>query len=202
MRPVYQTEIENRISKFDSGFVFSAFDFRDIANTDAANKALSRLKKENKIRRIIQGYYDVPAYSQLISEYAMPDITSLAFAIARRYNWTISPSGDAVLNIMHLSTQVPNTWVYISDGPTRQFLIGNYTLHFKKCANREITGKSQMTNLIIQSLKALGKENVKSEHLQIIKKTVSKEDIDIAVKEAINTADWIYTLISDMAKEF
>lgn len=55
MRPVYQTEIENRISKFDSGFVFSAFDFRDIANTDAANKALSRLKKENKIRRIIQG---------------------------------------------------------------------------------------------------------------------------------------------------
>lgn len=201
MRPEYQIQIENRISKMKSGYVFSAFDFRDIAGTDAINKALSRLRKEKKIRRIIQGYYDVPAYSQIICEYAAPNIESLAKAIARKYNWTISPTGEAVLNIMHLSTQVPNTWKYISDGPTRQFVVEPYVLKFKKCSNREITGKSQMTNLIIQALKAIGKDNITDEHLEKIKSVVSPEDLKKAEKESCNAADWIYTNICKISKE-
>lgn len=201
MRQFYQIEIEKRISEFKNGYVFSAFDFRDISNTDAINKALSRLRKENRIRRIIQGYYDVPEYSQIIEEFSSPDIGSLANAIARKYNWTISPTGDAALNIMHISTQVPNTWEYISDGPTRMFVVGSYVLKFKKCSNREVTGKSPMTNLIIQSIKAIGKDNITEEHLQKLKSTVKMEDIKLAKKEAFNTTEWIYKNICKIAKE-
>ena len=201
MRTFYQTEIEKRISQYKSGYIFSAFDFRDIANTDATNKALSRLRDEGKIRRIIQGYYDVPLYSELIKEFASPDMVSLANAIARKYNWTISPTGDAVLNIMQLSTQVPNTWEYISDGPTRQFEVGSYILKFKKCSNREITGKSQMTNLLIQSIKAIGKSEITDEHLKKLQAIVKPKDIEIAQKEAINTTDWVYTNICKLSRE-
>lgn len=200
MRTFYQSDIENRILGYEKGYVFSAFDFRDMASTDAINKALSRLKEESKIRRIIQGYYDVPVYSEIINEVAAPDITSLANAIARKHNWTISPTGDVVLNIMHLSTQVPNTWEYISDGPTRRFEVGPYTLKFKKCSNRGITGKSQMTNLLIQAIKAIGKNNVTDEHLNKLRTVVSVEDIIKAQKEAINTTDWIYKNICKLAR--
>lgn len=201
MRTFYQTDIEKRILNYENGYVFSAFDFRDIAGTDAINKSLSRLNEEGKIRRVIQGYYDIPLYSELIKEYSAPDIESLANAIARKYNWTIAPTGDVVLNIMHLSTQVPNTWEYISDGPTRQFEIGAYILKFKKCSNREISGKSRMTNLLIQAIKAIGKNNITDEHLSKLKTVVNASDIKIAQQEAFNTTEWVYTNICKLAKE-
>lgn len=201
MRTFYQTEIEKRISAYKTGFVFSAFDFRDIAGTDVTNKALSRLNEEGKIRRVMQGYYDTPLYSELIKEFAAPDIEALANAIARKYNWTIAPAGDIALNIMHLSTQVPNTWEYISDGPTRQFEVGAYILKFKKCSNREISGKSRMTNLLIQAFKAIGKNNITDEHISKLKTVVKAEDIKTAQQEAFNTSEWIYTSICKLAKE-
>ena len=43
MREKYQEEIELKITEFPSEYAFSAADFRDIADTDPVNKALSRL---------------------------------------------------------------------------------------------------------------------------------------------------------------
>jgi len=69
MREKYQTEIEKRISEFERDYAFTAVDFADIADTDPANKALSRLSEEGTIKRIIQGVYYKPVYSKLLNEY-------------------------------------------------------------------------------------------------------------------------------------
>ena len=50
-RPKYQYEIDNSIRKMNSGYVFTAFDFYEIADTDSINKALSRLCEKGSIRR-------------------------------------------------------------------------------------------------------------------------------------------------------
>ena len=50
MREKYQTEIEKRISEFERDYAFTAVDFADIADTDPANKALSRLSEEGTIK--------------------------------------------------------------------------------------------------------------------------------------------------------
>ena len=113
MREKYQIEIEKRIEDADFGYAFSAVDFADIAGTDPTNKALSRLGEAGKIRRVIKGIYDKPLYSKLLGEYSSPNIEKVAQALARKYNWTIAPSGETALNFLHLSTQVPNTWSYI-----------------------------------------------------------------------------------------
>ena len=61
----------------------------DAFTENAINKILSRLSEEGRIRRITQGLYDVPEYSSLLQEYAVPRPDMVAEALARKFNWTI-----------------------------------------------------------------------------------------------------------------
>ena len=159
-RPKYQSQIEERIAGFPYGTAFSASDFLDIADANSVSQALFRIEKNGEIRRVINGVYDKPAYSQLIQEYGVPRIDKIAEALARRFNWNIAPSGDTALNILHISTQVPNVWEYVSDGPYRDYVIGKTPLKFKHVMPREINGYSPITVMIIQAIRAIGKGNM------------------------------------------
>ena len=155
-RPKYQIKIDERIMAYPFGTAFSASDFLDIADANSVSQALFRIEKEGKIRRVMNGIYDKPAYSELIQEYGMPRIDKVADALARRFNWNIAPSGDTALNILHISTQVPNVWEYVSDGPYRDYMIGKIPLKFKHVMPREINGYSAITVMIIQGIRAIG----------------------------------------------
>jgi hypothetical protein len=48
----------------------------------------------------MRGIYDKPRYSNLLQENAVPNPEEVAKAIARNYNWTIAPTGDAALNLL------------------------------------------------------------------------------------------------------
>ena len=198
MREKYQIEIEKRIENSGSGYAFSAIDFIDIAGTDPTNKALSRLGESGTIRRVIKGIYDKPSYSKLLGEYSAPNIEKVAEAIARKHNWTIAPSGETALNYLHLSTQVPNTWSYISDGPYRKYEIGSYQVEFKHCANKEISGKSFITIAVIQAIKYIGKDKIQQEDTERLSNVLSKADKEIILCEAITTTAWIYKVIKEI----
>ena len=71
-RPKYQIKIDERIMAYPFGTAFSASDFLDIAEANSVSQALFRIEKEGKIRRVMNGIYDKPAYSELIQEYGMP----------------------------------------------------------------------------------------------------------------------------------
>lgn len=194
-RDKYQIQIENSISAYKAGYAFTSADFAGIANIDAINKALSRLNENGTIRRIMHSVYDKPIYSETLKNYSSPDINSVAFALARKFNWTIAPAEDTALNILHLSTQVPNSWRYISDGPYRKYKIGKYLLEFKRCANKEISGKSLKTITIIQAIKYIGKESVQEEDLKKISSLLSEEEKKILLEESKTSTTWIYSLI-------
>lgn len=198
MRDKYQTEIENRIENFDLGHAFSAIDFIDIVGTDPTNKALSRLEAVGTIRRVLKGIYDKPAYSALLGECSAPNIEKVVAAIVRKYNWTVAPSGDTALNYLHLSTQVSNTWSYISDGPYREYEIGSYLIEFKHCANKEISGKSFITITVIQAIKYIGRDKVQPEDIEQLSKVLSESDKEIILREAMTATSWIYQVIKEI----
>ena len=200
IRPQYFADIKKRIKKMKPGSAFTATDFFDIADTDPVNKALSRLQEEKMIRRVMQGIYDKPEYSELLQEYAAPQANKIAEALARKFNWTISPAGDIALNILHLSTQVPNTWSYISDGADRKFLIGSTKLEFRHRTNREISGYSQSTSLIIQAFKAIGREGVTREILLTLKANLTIKEKRRALIEGKTATAWIYQYIKQICR--
>lgn len=65
-RPKYQSQIEERIRGYHCGAAFSALDFLDIAEANSVSQALFRIEKNGEIRRVLNGIYDKPAYSELI----------------------------------------------------------------------------------------------------------------------------------------
>ena len=198
MREKYQSEIEHRINGFDPGYVFSAVDFADIADTDPANKALSRMHESGSIRRIIKGIYDKPVYSELLKEYGSPIMENVANALARKYNWTIAPSGETALNMLHMSTQVPNIWCYISDGPYREYEVGSYRIEFKHCANKEISGKSFLTITVIQAIKHIGKDTIQAEDLKRLSLAIPDKEKQNVLSEAMTATSWIYRIIKEV----
>lgn len=191
-RPKYQAKIEERISNYPFGTAFSASDFLDIADANPVSQALFRLEKDGDIRRVINGIYDKPAYSQLIHEYGVPRIDKVADALARRFNWNIAPSGDTALNLLHISTQVPNVWEYVSDGPYREYLIGKTPLRFKHIMPREINGYSSITIMVIQGIRAIGRGNMTQEQTIRFSSVLTAEDKMTLLTEARTASGWIY----------
>lgn len=153
----YMQEIRERILAAEEGSIFSTSDFADIADTNTVRSALYRLVQDKILRRVIKGIYEKPKYSKLLDEYVAPDPDAVAKALARSYHWTIAPCGNTALNMLGLSTQVTAVWSYISDGPYKTYEWNSTRIEFKHRTNKEITGLSYMTALVIQALKTLGK---------------------------------------------
>lgn len=164
----YMQEIRERILSAEEGSVFSTSDFADIADTNTVRSALYRLIQDGTLRRILKGVYEKPKYSKLLDEYVAADPEAVANALARSYHWTIAPCGNTALNLLGLSTQVTAVWSYISDGPYKTYEWNSTKLEFKHRTNKEITGLSYMTSLVIQALKTLGKSNVTPEVIQML----------------------------------
>ncbi|HFH8957450.1 TPA: DUF6088 family protein [Streptococcus agalactiae] len=196
----YLDQIKNRINDFDNRKVFINNDFLDIAGNETVRRTLNQLVSENKIKRVINGFYYNPIYSELIGEYEAVSIHELALAIARKYNWNIAPYNSTALNLLGLSTQVPTHYKYISSGRYKEYKIGDTILEFKKVNLGEIANMSLKTATVIQAIKSLGKENITSEVIQKIRENLSeKERIDL-MNESKSVPSWIYEVIREICE--
>ena len=175
--------------------MFVATDFVEIANKTSINTYLSRLVNEKLIRRILRGVYYKAEYNEFLEEYVAPLPDDVAHALSRNYGWTIVPCGDTALNILGLSTQIPAAWVYVSDGKYDEYTYDNTTIKFKRTTNKEISKLSYKTALVVQALKALGKDGVKEATITKLKNTLTNEEKDTLLAEAKAVTSWIYEYI-------
>lgn len=197
----YSKQIQERIGNDLEGTVFVNSDFADIADTETVRRNLNRLTKTGILRRVLKGIYEKPEYSEMLKEYVAADPEAVAKALARNYHWTIAPCGNTALNLLGLSTQVTAVWSYISDGPYKTYEWNSTKIEFKHRTNKEITGLSYMTALVIQALKTLGKANVTSETIQALSSRLSMEDKNVMLKEASESTDWVYNAIRQIVGE-
>ena len=199
-RNISLNQIEERIRNSPKGTIFLTSDFTDLASSDAANKALLRLEEVGLIRRILFGVYEHPDYNEFLGEYVEPSPDMVAHALARKFGWTIVPCGDTALNMLGLSTQVPATWLYVSDGTYKEYTYDNTTIKFKRTTNKEISKLSYKTALVVQALKALGKDNIDDTIINKLKNDLTDEEKATALLEAKAATSWIYEFIKQICK--
>ena len=120
--------------------------------------------------------------------------------LQRCYHWTIAPCGDTALNKLGLSTQVTAVWSYISDGPYKTYEWDKTKIEFKHRTNKEITGLSPTTILVIQALKTLGKENTDSKVIRILSHRLNTEEKAALLREGSEATDWVYNVIREICK--
>ena len=197
----YKEQILEKINNLDSNQVFIANDFFDIAGYETVRNTLNRLVENKKISRIMRGVYYKPKYIELIREYEAPSVNEVAEAIARKYNWTIAPSGNTALNLLGLSTQVPAKWTYISDGRYVDFSFGNTTIEFKRRNNGDISKMSTLTAMVIQAIKEIGKNKVTDDQIEYLRKKLSKKEKKDLIESGKTTSVWVYQIIKKLCEE-
>lgn len=177
------------------GWAFSSSDLLGRYGRQQADSLLSELAGQGKIRRLARGMYDYPGYSELLGKTLSPDIDQVARAYARKFNWRIEVSGETALNLLGLSTQIPASYNYLSDGPNRRYEILGQTLEFKKSALKNIGFKYRESVLLVQALKALGKEHVTDAVVNKISQQIELMQRDKILKDTKSATGWIYEMI-------
>lgn len=194
-RPSILSEIKKEIQNAKIGTVFVPIDFALITDKKTASVSLSRLEKEKIVLKIMRGIYYKAEYNDFLDEYVAPQADAVAHALSRNYGWTIVPCGDTALNLLGLSTQLPAAWVYVSDGPYKEYTYNQTTIKFKRTTNKEISKLSYKTALVVQALKALGNDSINDSVITKLKNTLTEEEKKTMLIEAKAVTSWIFEYI-------
>ncbi len=196
-----ENKVISRIYGHGKGWAFTAADFSGAFKRNSVDVALAQLAKQNKIRRVCRGVYDYPQYSELLQQTLSPDFDQVAQALARKFNWRIHASGNAALNLLGLSTQVPGKIVYVSDGPDRCYQIGAAELCFKKEALKNVGFKHRESGLIVHALKALGQQHVDEQVVEKIRSQLAPQQYKQIMQDTQTVTGWVYETIRKICRD-
>jgi predicted transcriptional regulator of viral defense system len=197
MNTSIEKEMLSRIMQSSAGDAFSPKDFSDLGSRQAVDVALHRLEARGAIRRILRGVYDRPKIGELTGRPISPDIWSVAQTIARKNGWKIVPSGETALNALGLSTQMPGSYLFFTDGQNKHYRIGNGVIEFRHRMPKDIPSIHGKCGLIIQALKALGKDRIDST-------VIGKLELQLTLaecRELLDTARYMTGWINDYVKK-
>lgn len=185
-------QIVETINTANPGTIFLASDFAETDTDDAIRKTLSRLVAAGKLERPLRGLYRKPKHNDFLDRDIPASPNEIARALAKKFGWNIAPFGDTALNQLDLDVQVPTAVCYVSDEP--------YTIEFRHTANRNISNLNPETALVIQALKALGKEQATLDKLDLISLHLDDSQLNNLASDTQNVAVWIREAIGIMQK--
>lgn len=194
-------KVLRRIRGKGRGFAHICKDFLDLGSRSAIDKTLSRLAHEGLIRRLKPGIYDYPRRNPKLGGDLAPINDEVAMAIARKTGSRIRPAGAIAANALGLSTQVPARRIYITDGPSRKIKIGGQTLIFRHAAPREMATVDEMSSLVFQALRYLGRKFVEDKIIKRLKYSLSSKNKKALTKDIRYAADWMRPIVENICKK-
>lgn len=171
-------------------------DFPDFSSEEI-RWTFSRMVDDKVVIRLSNGIYLYPKTNRFGIEY--PSIDELAKAIAKRDSARIIPSGMTAANMLGLSEQVTMKSVYLTDGAARKIEIRGRILEFKRTVPGTFAYRTSLMPILIQALKAIGKENLTETHKKQLQKLLSLEtDQDGIMEDIAKAPQWIKKLLKDL----
>lgn len=120
--------------KRDAGTIYSIEDIKVMVedfNEKNGEDALIELIRTKKVVHLIDGLFVVPAYSKKIDEYSYPSVFELVEAIEINENIVVVPTGALAENYLGLSSQVPSTYNFATNGRTRNLEYQGKKIHIE-----------------------------------------------------------------------
>ena len=186
--------------KEKEGTIFSINDFYNIGTKNSVKSALLRLEKKGSITRVLDGLYIKPKYSEIVEESSYPSPHEVAKKIADKFSWNICYDDNKSLNLTGLSTQVPNSYIYITDGPYRTYNYMGIDIIFKHTNSKYLFEFSFESTIMLVAIKTLGKGKISN--LELLKlASYSKRYIkDDLIKDALGLPVWIREVLCKIEK--
>ena len=194
-----ESQIEKKIKANKRGKIYFPASFYRYGTEAAIHQAFKRLYEKGTLSRIAHGIYLYPKTDPELGT-LYPSIDEIAMAIAKRDKARIIPNGAQALNILGLSTQVPMKIVYLTDGAQRDISIGNQSIKFKKTSPRNLAAKGEISGLVIQALREIGKDNATADQLDKIRELLKNEDPTVVENDAGIAPLWISRIMLSALK--
>ena len=166
--------IEQKISRFKPGQIFSPSDFKELGSSTAIRKALSRLVEQGHVERMGQGIYVIPKNDKVFGK-VLPSMEQLAEALAKKDHVKIKPSGQYALNKVGLSTQVPMRLVFLTSGNSKRIQIGKNAIIFKSSTAKKLSMKGDITSLLFLGLEELNLQKLSQTQMDRILELIKQE---------------------------
>ncbi|UCS94303.1 hypothetical protein KZP23_04540 [Echinicola marina] len=193
-RPKVESKIAETLKSYPKGSIVFVDDFLDYGNPESVKKALLRLKEKQVLVHLAHGIYLYPKVDKELG-ILYPSTEDIAQAIARRDKARIVPTGVQALNKLGLSTQVPLKVVYLTDGAARTIKVGKRIISFKKASPKNLSTKGEISTLVIQALKSIGKDNLDQAIIEKVQSIIKKEDPKNIIHDSKLAPAWIYNIL-------
>ncbi len=154
--------------------VYFTDSFLDVSNAKTVSKVLERLVLDGKLHRVATGMYARPVEDENMGP-VLPGIEEIAEAIIKRDKARAVPTGSYALYKLGLTTQVPMNVVYYTDSSARKVKVGNQIITFKKASTRNVSAIGEISRLVIQALRTIGKNNVTENEMRVIRERLAEE---------------------------
>ena len=193
---IESTTLRQRIEAMPEDCILFRSDFPEY-HTEFVGSVLSELTAEGMLIKIAHGIYAKPRKSRF--GVVLPSVDKVVQAIAVRDNAEVLPSGMTALNALGLSTQVPMNYTFLTTGSERTINLSNRKVVLKRGVPKNFCYRTRLISLLVQALKALKKENVGKEELNIIQQLVLKEiDKKALVRDVDMMPAWMKRIIKSM----
>lgn len=181
-----QKKLEYKIHAMPSGSVFGIADFSDLATPKTVSKMLARLEGEDGIERVLRGIYWKPD-----GVHTSPNPDRVAKALARENTWKLVPCGKTALHLFGLEEKSPEEWTYVTNGTYRSYFYDGKKISFLHSTGKIMTTMSEKTALLVQVLKAYGREGMNEELMTRIASVLNFEEVKRIWEESRHTTEWI-----------
>jgi hypothetical protein len=189
--------ILRRIRGHGRSWIFMPSDFLDLGSENAVKKALSRLSREGKIRRLARGLYDYPRIHKRLGLLS-PNPDDVAAALAASTGSRVQISGARAANLLGLTTQVPAQLIYLTDGKARRVKIGGQTIQLRNARPSKFPGAGTPAGLAIQAMRAVGPTVDREVLLQQLSKALSDADKTELLKLRKFVPRWAQDILRQM----
>ncbi len=160
-------KVNLRVQHMKRGVPFSISGFYSLGSRASVEKAMSRLTKEGQIARVSKGYYVRPKPLKSIpSVQVSTSAEEVARAWARENNYILVPQGLESAYRLGLQTQAPIKKIFWSNGPSRQFAIGNETIEVRHTTEKKLRWAGRPEGALFRSLSVLLPESVSLQSIQ------------------------------------
>jgi predicted transcriptional regulator of viral defense system len=170
------------------------------ASRELVDQVISRMVRAGELQRISRGLFSRPKAHPELGPLP-PHTEDIAAAVERSIGMPVIPSGALALNMLHLSEQVPAQPEFITAGPARTISVGKRRIHLKHAPVRRFRSKTYTLQLIVEALKAVGRQNVSDQTVIAIRNAIAHNDRATLSKHIGDAPVWMQPHLRRIATE-
>ncbi len=193
-------EIYALLATTERGRIFFAQEFYTLWPESSVRFALSELAEAGKIARLARGVFVFPKITEHGMKMILPDVETIANAIAEKSKVRIVPVGDQAARLAGLTSLSLGTSTYLTDGAPRRIRLSNgRSIEFRHTSEMRIFAfKNRRMQLASNAIRALGAENIGAHERENPKWFLSDVPAAEFETDILLCPEWVRDLLLDL----